>query len=710
MGSRSRLFAAVALVAMPVSTGLHAAPSFAAEAVAAKGGCWAYVPDLTGVPEAEDSAKLTDVEVLQRLDAPVARDGHALDVAEPAPGALAWSPSPQGATLRLDSSGGTTVSSERTFSLTLADGPILDADTPRDGTAFAVLLVQPPGDQPVDAEPQRIIASTSFAADAGKSVGNLTFTTDQGLPLALEGEYKVALQSVFFMSEVPGAAPLMWTCNAQEAADPTASVVDDPATVEVEQGVNPATAPLALEDVASTVNVTGVSVLVLSDVVGQGVTDAGRAGDELFVTATGLASDSTYRLAFGPEQGPFVTAENVLTTDASGAVAETSVFLPLEAAAGAGVITLVDGTGNPAGAKLVFTVLGEPTLSVTETVGEESVELDVVASGFDPGAEVTVQSAVEGEAGADEAATLTADGSGAVTGTYTVSDVDATGFSARQQRLDGRGELLVEYALQNEVPEGGAPEETEPTSDPEPTAQPTTTPVAPTATTPVAPPVEIPIPDAVPVEEITAPTLEDEGAPVLQVSEARLAGETTVGELFGGVSRREVVFLVENTGDGVAPNPLVRLGVGRSTDAEPGLVAAEVGDLEPGARAAVSVNVALPVASFGTYQVYGQVGDDPAASFQLRWDTYPWGLMGVNAAGVALLVWGVRRRQQKAVPPVPTAPGAEDGASVVDLTALDKWWQEGKVVVTPTVEDDNDSVVDLDAADRWWARNQNKVS
>jgi len=699
----------MALVAMPVSSGLYAAPSFAAEAVAAKGGCWAYVPELGEVPAAEDPADLTRAELLQRLDARPARDGHGAEGAEGVPAAVAWSPEGKNATLKLDSSGGTSINAERMFSLTLDDGPVLDADTPREGMAYAVLLVTPP-DGLADGEvPQRLVAQSTFSAEAGASVGSLTFTTQEGLSLAVAGDYTVALQSVFFMSEVPGQAPLMWACNAQTATQPTGSVVDDPATDEVEQASNPATAPEPLEDVVAKVTVADVSVLTLSDVRGQAVNDAGRAGDELLVKASGLESDSTYRLAFGPKAGPYVPSGEVLATNALGVLDESSVFLPLEAVAGAGVITLVDGEGNPAGASLDFTVLGEPTLSVTETVGEESVELDVVGSGFDPGAEVAVQSAVEGEAGADEAATFTADATGAVAGTYAVSDVDATGVTARQSRADGRGELLVEYVLQNEVPAGGA-EEPEPTADPEPTAQPTTTPVSPTATTPVDPPVEIPIPDEVPFEEITAPTIEDEGTPVLEVSEARLAGETTVGELFGGVSRREVVFRVENTGDGVAPNPLVRLGVGRSTDTDPGLVAAEVGDLEPGARAAVSVNVALPIASFGTYQVYGQVGDDPSATFQLRWDTYPWGLMGVNAAGVALLVWGVRHRRRKSVPPVPTAPGMEDGASVVDLAALDKWWQEGKVVVTPTVEDENDSVVDLDAADRWWSRNQNKVS
>ena len=164
-------------------------------------------------------------------------------------------------------------------------------------------------------------------------------------------------------------------------------------------------------------------------------------------------------------------------------------------------------------------------------------------------------------------------------------------------------------------------------------------------------------------------------------------------------------------GEGLVSRPEVRLGVGRTEDAEATRVATQLGDLEPGARVAVGISVSLPMASFGTYQVVGQVGDAEATTFAVRWDTYPWGLIAVNALGVGLLAWGVTRRRRQAAP-IPAGPAGEEmGASVVDLSALDKWWKEGRVVHSvPEVAEDNDSVVDLAAADRWWSRNQNKVS
>src|SRR6185369_1605203 len=94
----------------------------------------------------------------------------------------------------------------------------------------------------------------------------------------------------------------------------------------------------------------------------------------------------------------------------------------------------------------------------------------------------------------------------------------------------------------------------DPTDDPDttdtPTTTPTTTPVAPPA---ITPPLDVPLPVDTPGEDPVAD---------LSVTEARLDGEVTLGELFGGSPQRDLVFLVANVGDETVENPIVRVSVG----------------------------------------------------------------------------------------------------------------------------------------------------
>ena len=174
---------------------------------------------------------------------------------------------------------------------------------------------------------------------------------------------------------------------------------------------------------------------------------------------------------------------------------------------------------------------------------------------------------------------------------------------------------------------------------------PVTSPVVPPA---VAAPL-LPVPqerevDVVDGQEEPVVEAEVSGAAELEVSDARLQGDATLGEMFGGVVRREVVFMVENVGDAAVIDPPVFVGVGRSPDVEPVLVATRLGEIEPGDRVGVSVDLELPIASIGTYYVTGQVADATVPAFALPLETYPWGLIALNVLALGLLVWALRRR------------------------------------------------------------------
>lgn len=726
MGSRTRLLAAMTLIVMPVATGLHATPSFAAEAVQAKGACWAYTPNGTDL-DAEASP------IIDWLTAPVQSDGIDGTVAT-AP--VAWSPDPDGAELLLSTSGATAKDSQRSVTLTLEDGPVLDALSARKGTAYAVLRVLAPGADPAApavAEDLRI-ASSEFDLEAGEAASGLTFTGTDVLDLVEEGEYRVVLDSVHFVvveELVPGTTSrLHWVCNAQTGTEP--SVVGAapapggaPATEPV-LALNPAETPEPFVGVESSFAVQSTSLLVLHDVRGQVSTGAARPGDRLVLSASGMNSATEYQVGFGPAGGPYVTADVTVLSDDAGEVAQFEVVVPDDAPVGPGTVSLVtvatpEVPSAPAGVPLTLQVLGVPTLTVQETVGDESLDLVVAGVGFDPTTEVRVRARAGDDSAKDKVVTLWTDAQGAFSTDYVVTDEDATAVRALQRREGNRAELAARHELVNGVPVPKA--DPPPTETPQPSSPPVATtppsvqvPSVPQVAPPVAPPVDIPILPEAPFEEITAPPVpEVVTAAELVISEPTLEGSPSMGELFGGASNRRILFEVENAGDGVASDPQVQVGIGRTTDAVPSEAATSLGDMEPGARVAVGINLELPMASFGTYQVVGQVvdqaGDTPPTAFSVRWDTYPWGLFAVNAAGLGLLVWGVQRRRTKAAP-LPAGPeSTEVGASVVDLDALDKWWKEGRVVHTaPVVAEDNDSVVDLDAADRWWSRNQGNVS
>lgn len=690
MARRARTFTAAMLLLLPAGVGLGASPAHAVVEVSpTEGGCWTYVPDRPAVDPAAPAAGWS-------------LPGVAEDAVQPF---QAWASGADATRLTLETSGATVKDLDRTFRLGVVNGPVLDEALPVAGSATAVFSLQTAG------ATEEITASVPFLVDAGERVGPLEI--DGVVPIAGEGDHVLQLESLYFDAPSFLGPGTVTACNGQPGTEPSAGDGMVP-------GVNPATTPLAVTGLEETFVGYEARALGLDAVRGQqaGVTSHARGGDGLAVRATGLDTGEALvaELCAGPALTECVQSAPSEPAGSDG-TATTTVTLPGDVRAGDAVLRVPDRADFP---ELDLAVLAAPTAEVTEKVGEEELTATLAGTGWDPGATVVVAGVAAGAASADGPTEVAVRPDGSFDATYVATDSATTALSVTQERPDGFAALTTRHDLRAAVPgpvdttppDGEEPKEEDPPvpADPPVTAPPTSsTPTLPSA----APAVDIPLPGEVPVNDVPAPLdgTGTEGTEALKVSEAHLRGEASWSEMFGGSSRRDVTFLAENTGETTIANPLVRLGVGRTADVDPAIVAAEVGELPPGARVAVAVDVALPMASFGVYQVVGQVGDAEENRFALEWQTYPWGLIALNLMGVALLVWGVARRQRQRNAPAPLVVGADDeaGASVVDLTALDRWWATGKV--TPRVEeDDNDSIVDLEAADRWWAKRGSQVS
>ncbi|WP_243057085.1 hypothetical protein [Nocardioides sp. SR21] len=630
----ARTAAALLLVGVTAGAGVVIAAQPGAAAAAPTGGCWTYVPE----PYADVSTGLEPWTV---------EDGQIL----------------------MGTTGATTTGGTREVVIGLSSGPVV-SDLPAVGTASFLIEV--------DGAPVETPLTTEYAAEAGEPVRDVVVRGE--IPVGAAGDHVVRLASVTFDVPAEGVAV---TCNGQ--------------TEGVPGGANPATEPLPT-DVTAPFTVVGGSAAEVTRVVGQKVTTAARAGNEVVVDVTGFPSSAPSVARLCDEDACGRDVRVWIGQDGTGR-AELSV--PDDLAAGDGRVEVTDGATS---ASAEITLLGEPALAAAEEPGTDTTSVDVTGTSFDPEKKVTVRGYdADGEPTSDQAVTATPDGAGGFTATFVVSDPATETITATQ----AGGVLSASYAFSGQI--GTTP--VDPVDPPV-----VVPPVVPPVEEPIEPPVDIPPPTDIPIDEVpgeeppvVAPVDEEQ----LTVTEARLAGNATLAELFGGAVRRDLLFLVTNVGESTVENPVVRVSVGRSTDLEPEIVAAEVGVLDPGDEAVVTVPLELPMAAFGTYHVVGQVGDSETGSFDLEWTTYPWGLFALNALGAILIVWGVRRRLE-AKRPAPYSPAiaATGDDSVVDLAAAANWWayRDGTLPITgvpiapPMEQVPLDAVVDLDAAEKWWAR------
>jgi hypothetical protein len=126
----------------------------------------------------------------------------------------------------------------------------------------------------------------------------------------------------------------------------------------------------------------------------------------------------------------------------------------------------------------------------------------------------------------------------------------------------------------------------------------------------------------------------------LDVTRIGLGGRPSWTEWFGARAERTLVYEVRNPGaQSLRELPLnVRVGKGGGDPT----AAPRSGEIRPGETREYRVPVTIPFAAFGRYQVRADIAGLGTAS--VHHDAYPWGLLALNVAGVALIAVGVRRR------------------------------------------------------------------
>ena len=688
MRSGARALAALLVVGAAASSGLVAVDPAAAVS-APSGGCWSYTPSAAAL----DAPPVSDIST--QLDP--------------------WTTVADGGFL-LTSSGATATGGTRSATATITSGPVISATDDVTGTASVLLSV--------DEVPLAAPVQVAFSAKAGTPVTDLVAKADD-IPLTSAGAHRIRLDAVYF--DVP-AESLRVACNGQQTGSLSPG------------GPNPATAPKPT-DVTTDFTVAASSAVTITSVADQAVLDTARPGDVVTVNLAGLASSAPATLQLCSAAGTCLAVGSV-TTAADGS-ATTSFMVPGPAPVGAGSLRVEDGkTTITTG----LAVLGVQLVAAAEALDTESTIVTLTGTGWDPKRDVTIR----GYAGTNSSTAPTSDAAvvaavgatGEFTAKFVVADEDTESVIVDQARSSSH--IGAVYLISGVI--GGATVDPDPTDDRTPTRRrpttfrsrdpatdPATVPVAPPAVVapPVVPPADIPMPQDIPVAQPPATTPDGTAAVEdLSVTEAHLAGEPTLSELFGGSPKRDLVFLVENVGDGTVEDPIVRVSVGRSEDIEPQVVDVEVGVLDPGEQTVVTVPLELPMAAFGQYHVVGQVGETELGAFALEWTTYPWGLFALNALALLLLGWGVRHRivLRRAAGAAALARTG-DADAVVDLAAADAWWAyrtgtgprpvarvsaavvAGAAVPAAPHHDEpqpGEAIVDLDAAEKWWQRRAGK--
>ncbi len=733
MSSRARLVMVQVLVAAAAAVGTVTAAQPASAALP-PGGCWVYEPEAPPaptIPPAPPAEPVLDPDGRPSLvDVPQADESVAL---EP------WPTDPAG-TYSLITSGATAAGRTRAFRLEMPAGPVLHTgQLERDGTATVHLSL----DAVAGVAGASAVALPAVEVELENLVGGdpapaLVATGEFTVPAA--GAHRLRLRGVVYDLPEEALAPARRiACNGQILGEPTGTGLPLDAEGQPVYGRNPATAPV---DTDLTAEFTSVAASEggVSAVDKQAVTTAARPGDRLEFSVSGFGSQAPVTAALCPALGACAPPVSVTAgADGSGAGALT---VPRDLATGAAALsfsepapTAADPAATAVRATVPITILGAPTVSVEEEAGSEETVVQVAGTGWDPARDVTLRGHVRRSAtsprSGDDNVVVRAGADGSLAGEFVVTDERTRTMSATQLRSDG-SRLQVRVDLEGLVAE-------EPPADEEP--PPTTTPTSdttlpPASTTVVVPPVSIPLPGQLPINTVVDPLPGAEApqasAPVLTVGEARLEGSPSLGEMFGGSPERTLVFELTNAGAEPVTDPPVAASIGRSTELQPSPVDAEVGTVEPGESVEVSIPIALPAASFGTYQVVGQVGDDPASTFRVEWISYPYGLFVLNLLGAALLAVGVRRRiasrPSPRLLPAPVLAAASvpplSSEAVVDLARLESWWQIKDKGVRPpatpvlpalaaqipalgrarSAGPAEDAVVDLDAADLWWRR------
>ncbi len=357
-------------------------------------------------------------------------------------------------------------------------------------------------------------------------------------------------------------------------------------------------------------------------------------------------------------------------------------------------------------------ILGPPAGVLEKTASPTKIGFS--GTDWDPTREVRVE-AIDVDGNGFARMVVTADAAGKVSGV--VRNRDAAAAAALRMEQTRPAGVLSVTVTRTEVASGADGKEPKaPGSNGNPGAG--TVGVAPPPARVTTPPLQIPAPIDLPVVEVPAPgdpAQPPTAEPTVAVTKAELHGSATLGDLFGAAPERMLHLTVENVGDVAVTAPGLSIAVGKG-DPEPVFLSDGIGRLGPGEVTEIKVPISLPVGANGTYRITGRVGDGETGEFALTWETYPWGLFGLNGLGVLLVAWAVRRRFFRADAPL-IAAGAPlrnsgdmvgEGEAVIDLATLERWWAlqaaGGSAIGEGMPEEFADAVVDVDAVERWLER------
>lgn len=679
-----RSFLAIAAVLGSVLPGLVTAGASAApaEPVVPTGGCWRYVPAIGS--EIDDATGIIDMST----------------ALEP------WAADPR---LTLGTAGDTVVGGVRTFSLDVAGGPALE---PRfidvKGSATFFFDVLDPASVRTELDPIVVdfdVLANTNAIPAMQVAGTM--------PLGLAGTSALVLRAVYFdlpvlpgapgLPVVPGVAERL-ACNGQTAGDAT---------------INPATTPVDTSVLTAVTSVSATSLLV-ARVDGQKVLTAARPGDGVEVTMAGFPSEVAVPLGFcGPagEADRPCGPSTPITTQPDGSAA-TTLVVPQDAVPGPGTIRARSPIGS---ADVTFDqpmrVLGEPALELGKTSAKNRVR--VIGTEWDPLQPVRLRAVDEDGERVGKSVSVTAGAGGRIDARLTAG-ADVVSVVAEQQHRAEMLEASVDVpAGESDGTGGGTGGGTSGngSGSTDPSAG-TNTSGAPAAAAPVLP-LDIPAPVDLPVTTVPDPQVAGTvaGGEPLAVTKVTLTGSARVSDLFGRGPKRVLKLQVENVGDADVIAPGLSIAVGKGKDSDPIYASDGFGRLAPGATRELTIPISLPAGAIGTYTVTGQLGTGDAGSFTVAWETYPWGLFGLNGLGILLIAFAIRRRIATpgpsriaalvGTPRTAAAPGLDAGEAVIDLAVLERWWalQAGDAI-RETVGSDtmDDAVVDVDAVERWLER------
>lgn len=655
-----------------------------AETVVPTGGCWRYVPGALVTPE----TPVDDIDGMADISTAL----------EP------WAVDPR---LALATAGDTAVGGVRTFALDIAGGPSVDSSPLAvDGTATYFFDVVDPKAQRTALDP--IVVDFKIQAET-ESIPAMR--AEGAFPIALAGTSALILRAVYF--DLPFAGERL-ACNGQSTGLPTGPLI-----VDTVPGINPATTPVDTSVMASVTSVQATKFAV-TQVVGQKVVNAARPGDEVQLALSGFASEVQVALGFcGPSAAGAPTCGQTgdVTTLADGSSTK-SIVVPDSAVIGVGSAR-ARARGGVADVVLdqPMRVLGAPVVELAKTAGRNRVR--AVGAEWNPLQQVRIRAVDDAGDRVGKTVKVDAGPTGRIDARLTVSaSADAVAIVAEQQHRGTTLEATVDLPVSAT---GGGGDNADSNAGSNAGSDAGSTPsAAPAAAAPVLP-LDIPAPVDLPVTTVSDPQPAGAASIVdaLAVTKVKLKGSTRLADLFGRGPDRVLTLQVENVSAADVIAPGLTIGVGKGDDADPVYASDGFGRLKPGESLKVEVPIGLPAGAFGVYTVSGQIGEGDAGSFAIAWEAYPWGLFGLNGLGILLIAFAIRRRVGAPAPSrvaaLVGAPGAavatsgsDEGAAVIDLAVLERWWalQAADGAARETVDADAmaDAVVDVEAVERWLER------